>query len=172
MEIRNVQEMWVIGVAFILDYEEKMSEFYETLPYIAYTPEFKALATEMSISSKKYGENVRKVLNLVGAKPQEVENAIAQGMRKATETMLNLSKEGPVRDAAVIVELNQQSLFRVATYGSMLTYAKLLEHDETYDLIQSNLAGSRADDVKLTRLAQDVVNPAAMRLSEKPGFGS
>ncbi len=37
---------------------------------------------------------------------------------------------GPVRDAALIVAVNQQQMFRVASYGSLESYAKLLGKQE------------------------------------------
>ena len=108
------------------------------------------------------GENLRSVLTSLGEDKGSTDNKIARGMIAAATTMSELSESGPVRDAAIIVEFNQQQLYRVATYGAMLGYARLLGRAEVLDALKDCLERSRAADRLLSDLAVDVVNPVAL----------
>ena len=79
--------------------------------------------------------------------------------------MIQNTEAGPVRDAALIVAANQQQLYRVAAYGSLETYARLLGKGDAGQSLQQNLEDSKGGDAKLTKIAEGKVNGEAAKAS-------
>ena len=75
--------------------------------------------------------------------------------------MIETTEASAVRDAALIAAANQQQLFRVASYGSLMSYAKVIGKSEAVALLGENLSDSKGGDEKLTRIAETQVNEQA-----------
>lgn len=77
--------------------------------------------------------------------------------------MIGNTDASPVRDAALIVAANQMQLYRVAVYGSLETYARLLGKQDAAESLKQNLEDSKGGDAKLTKIAEEKVNQEAAR---------
>ena len=93
------------------------------------------------------------------------ENNIAKAMINEVEQMISNSEPSAVRDAALIVAANQQQLFRVASYGSMESYGKLIGKEDAAQSLKQNLEDSKGGDAKLTKIGEETVNQEAARAS-------
>ena len=74
---------------------------------------------------------------------------------------------GPIRDAALIVAANQQQLFRVASYGSLESYAKVIGKTDAISGVQQSLEDSKTGDKKFTELAESKINQKAAESSNE-----
>ena len=163
MKIKTLDDLWITGIRYTLDFETKIAAGSPAVTAAATLPEVRAALTALEGTTAALADDLRAALDALGEQPAETDNQIARGMLAAVTTMIDLSEPGPVRDAAILVELNQQQLYRVATYGSMLGYARLLGRRDVLTPLKDALARSREADRMLSDLAVDVVNPAAMR---------
>jgi ferritin-like metal-binding protein YciE len=76
---------------------------------------------------------------------------------EADEIMENFD-EGQVLDAALIAVAQKVEHYEIASYGCLVTYAKLMEHTEAEELLSETLAEEKSADVKLTKIAMAEVN--------------
>ncbi len=71
---------------------------------------------------------------------------------------------GNVR-TALIVAINQQQHYRIGSYGSLETYAKLLGKQNEAKGLTENLDESKGGDAKFTKIAEETVNQEALQAS-------
>jgi ferritin-like metal-binding protein YciE len=74
-----------------------------------------------------------------------------------------LEKEGDpaVIDAALIASAQRVEHYEIAAYGCLRTYAQLLGHTQSEQLLQQTLEEEEATDKKLTELGEGGINQAA-----------
>ena len=63
------------------------------------------------------------------------------------------------RDAALICAAQKVEHYEIASYGSLRTWAELLDEDEAVDLLQETLDEEKVADEKLTEIAETAANP-------------
>lgn len=96
-------------------------------------------------------------------------NLSARGKKcKAMEGLLNEAEEiieefdgDPALDAALISAAQKVEHYEIASYGCLVTYASLMEHNEAKDLLQATLDQEKETDSKLTEIAMSEANIAA-----------
>jgi ferritin-like metal-binding protein YciE len=74
--------------------------------------------------------------------------------------------EEPVLDAALVAAAQRVEHYEMAAYGTLVTYARQLGHDEAADLLEETLNEEKDTDRKLTELAEGVLNQAAAQNDE------
>jgi len=67
-----------------------------------------------------------------------------------------------VKDAALIAAAQRVEHYEIAAYGTAKTYAQELGHTEVVKLLEATLDEEGETDVKLTRLAEQVINQKAL----------
>ena len=67
----------------------------------------------------------------------------------------------------MIVAANQQQLFRVASYGSLDSYAKTIGKQDAIREVQQSLEDSKNGDEKFTELAETKINPEAAKVGNE-----
>lgn len=80
--------------------------------------------------------------------------------------MIQNTDAGPVRDAALIVAANQQQMYRVASYGSLESYAKVIGKQDAASGMTESLEDSKGGDKKFTELAESKINPEAAKAGQ------
>ncbi|RZK10950.1 MAG: DUF892 family protein, partial [Flavobacterium sp.] len=64
-------------------------------------------------------------------------------------------------DAALISAAQKVEHYEIASYGCLVTYATLMEHEEARDLLQMTLDQEKETDSKLTEIAMSEANISA-----------
>lgn len=77
-----------------------------------------------------------------------------KGLTQEAEDIIN-EEEG---DAALIAAAQKAEHYEIAAYGTLISWAVALGHDEVVQLLQQTLNEEKAADKKLTVIAQTVVN--------------
>lgn len=161
MKAQSIEDLMYIGMTYVLDFEQKFTQEAGKMAQAATEPEVKDVFEKTVTQSQKYAQRVQDAFSKLGRPSKTEQNHIADAMITEVEGMISNTDAGPVRDAALIVAFNQQQAFRVASYGSMRSYAQLIgKQDAVHDLDQS-LQESKTGDEKLTQIAEQTVNPKA-----------
>jgi ferritin-like metal-binding protein YciE len=77
--------------------------------------------------------------------------------------------EDSVLDAGIIVAAQKVEHYEIASYGSVRTFANLLNQNEAAGLLQSTLDEESETNETLNRLAETIVNPEALLGSQLEG---
>lgn len=160
-KIQSVQQLLTTAMTYVLDAEEKLAQSAPKWADAASNPDLKELFSKTATKSKEYANRVEKAFGKIGAEVQRNDNHIVAAMLREVEEMIKNTDPGPVRDSALIVAANQQQLFRVASYGSLDSYAKVIGKQDAVKEIDQSLEDSKSGDKKFTELAESKINQQA-----------
>jgi ferritin-like metal-binding protein YciE len=99
-------------------------------------------------------ERLEEVFQALGEKPKSKKCKGMQGLLAEGEDMIK-NDEG---DAALIAAAQKVEHYEIATYGSLVSWARLLEEEEVADLLEETLDEEKATDEKLTETAESAIN--------------
>lgn len=86
-----------------------------------------------------------------------------EGLIKEAEEVLQMEGDADVLDAALIACAQKSEHYEIASYGTLVTYANMMDETEVADLLQATLDEEYATDDKLTALAESTVNVKAQQ---------
>jgi len=90
-----------------------------------------------------------------------------EGLVEEGSEMIKEKAEPEVRDAGLIAAAQRVEHYEIAGYGTVRTYAKMLDETAAARLLQETLDEEGATDKKLTDLAETLINREALTASEK-----
>lgn len=113
-----------------------------------------ALETHLE-ETQGHVERLDQVFELFDESPKRkkckgMEGLIAEGDERISE------KEG---DAALIACLQKIEHYEIAAYGTLASWARLLDEDEAVNILEDTLNEESDADEKLTDLAESIINP-------------
>jgi ferritin-like metal-binding protein YciE len=85
-----------------------------------------------------------------------------EGLLEEGKTAIEEPMDQEIRDAAIIAAAQRVEHYEIAGYGCARTFAQRLELHEIADLLQQTLDEEKAADEKLTQIALESVNEAAV----------
>ena len=122
---------------------------------------------ELTIQQVLRLENVFEILDM---KAQAEKCAAMEGLIEEAEDILDELDKGPVRDAGIIAAVQKIEHYEIATYGSLRAFANLLGEYEAAYLLGETLEEEKEADIKLTDLAESVINIEAAAGEERSNY--
>ena len=92
-----------------------------------------------------------------------------QGIVEEGSDLIKESDKGAALDAGIIAGAQRAEHYEIAAYGSLMSWARALGHDDVAELLSASLEEEKAADEKLTELAEAGLNEAAASLSDAQG---
>lgn len=106
-------------------------------------------------------ERLEKVFEILGKKPSGEECPAIEGIVEEAEELMDEVKDGATLDAALIAAAQAVEHYEITRYGTLLTWAKELGHDDVIPLLRDTIDQEKSADDKLSRLAEDRLNKKA-----------
>jgi len=161
MKMQSIEDLMYTGLTYVHDFEQQVSKEASKMAEASTNPELKEMFEKSVTQGQKYAERIQQTFTKLGKKADANENPIAKAMIDEVENMIANTDPSPVRDAALIVAVNQQQAYRVASYGSFRTFAELLGKNDAVEQMKQSLEECKAGDEKFTQLANSKVNQEA-----------
>ena len=161
MKMQSIEDLLITGMTYVLDFEQQVSKEAGKMAQAASDPEVKEMFQKSVTQGEKYAQRVQQAFGKLGKQGQTNDNHIAKAMITEVEHMIGNTEASPVRDAALIVAFNQQQAYRVSSYGSLASYAKVLGKQDAVKDLEQSLQESKAGDEKLTKVAETRINEQA-----------
>jgi ferritin-like metal-binding protein YciE len=163
MKMQSIDDLLYTGLTYVHNFEQQIGSEAPKMAQASSNPELKQTFEQTESKSQEYAQRVQQAFAKLGKEPKSNDNPIAKAMIDEVENMIANTDPSPVRDAALIVAANQQQLYRVASYGSLKTYAELIGKGDAVAELQQNLEDSKGGDAKLTKIAETQVNQQAVQ---------
>lgn len=160
-KMNTVQDLMITGMTYALDFDKKAAQAASKMAEASSNTEAKQIFEQSVSKGKEYGDRLEQAFKQLNVPVTTNENHIAKAMITEVEEMIKNTDASPVRDAALIVAANQMQHYRLAVYGSLETYAKLIGKNDVAKLFNQNLEESKGGDSKLTKIAEEQVNQKA-----------
>jgi ferritin-like metal-binding protein YciE len=159
MAAENLQELFVNELRDIYDAEKQLTRALPKMAKAAESDELRAAFEEHLEQTRGHVGRLEEVFKLLGiaarGKPCEGMKGLIEEGEEVMEEM-----EGTTLDAALIASAQKVEHYEIATYGTLATFAEVLEMQQAKDLLGQTLEEEKEADEKLTAIASQI-NPEA-----------
>lgn len=101
------------------------------------------------------------VFNLLGVVAEGKKCEAMAGLIKEGDNILEETMSGAVRDAGIIAASQKVEHYEIATYGTLVSFAKMLGENDAAKLLTKTLAEEKEADTLLSNIAVSAINPKA-----------
>jgi ferritin-like metal-binding protein YciE len=151
--------------------EEQLADIYyaekkltKAIPKMAKAAESEELSqgfTDHAEETEGHVQRCEQAFEALGKAAKAKKCEAMDGLVKEAEELMKDFKGSKALDAALIDAAQKVEHYEIATYGSLITWARQLGEDEVADLLEETLEEEKNCDQKLTELAEAGVNAEA-----------
>jgi ferritin-like metal-binding protein YciE len=167
MAAENLRELFVEELRDIYDAEKQLVKALPKMAKAAESEELRAAFEEHLEVTRMQVQRVEEVFKLLG---MAARGKTCEGMKglieEGQEAMQEM--EGSTLDAALIASAQKVEHYEIASYGTLATFADVLELQDAKDLLGQTLEEEKETDEKLTAIAGQI-NPEAENEEEEGG---
>jgi len=120
----------------------------------------KALTGHLEVTIAQVSR-LEEVFAAVGSKPIAKKCEAMAGLIKEAEEIMQETEKGVVRDAGIILAGQKVEHYEIATYGTLVAFAKTLGEDEAAALLKETLNEEKEADEVLSGIAETINVEAA-----------
>jgi len=164
MSAENLNELFVEEVKDIYDAEKQLVKALPKMAKATDSSELRGAFEDHLEITKAHVSRLEEVFKLLGVAAR---GKTCEGMKgliqEGQEAMQEL--EGTVLDAALIASAQKVEHYEIATYGTLATFAEVLDMQDAKDLLGQTLEEEKEADEKLTQIASQI-NPEAEQGSD------
>jgi ferritin-like metal-binding protein YciE len=161
MKVTNLEELLVHKLHLLYDAEHQVIE---ALPKIieATTSEELKLGFETHLEeTKNQVKRLEKAFESLGQTPEMMPCHAMKGILQEGEEMIEKNDPSAVLDAGILAGAQAVEHHEIACYGTAITWAEQLGHQEAADILKETLSEEESTDKKLTDLAESSINAQA-----------
>ncbi len=142
--------------------EEKLTSVLPKMQQAATSPKLAEAFSEHLEETKYHVSRLKQAFEMLDEKFETKKCEAMAGIVKEGEELISETKQGTeVRDVALIMAAQKVEHYEIATYGSLITIARLLDYSTVADLLKETLKEEKEADEKLTKIAESSVNKQA-----------
>lgn len=157
----HLHELFVDELRDILGAERQLLQGLKKLARAAQGEALKAAFEAHYAQTENQIERLKTSFSLLGLTARGKKCKAMEGLLSEAEEIIEEFRDSPeVLDAALIVAAQKVEHYEIASYGCVVTFAKLMEHNEVKELLGETLAEEKETDELLTKIALSHSNVA------------
>jgi len=172
MKLDTLQKLYTEELRDLYNAENQLLKALPKMAKAASSEELKGAFQKHLEQTKGHVERLEQVFKELDESPKGKTCRAMKGLIQEGSELLEQDGDESVRDAGIIVAAQKVEHYEIAGYGSARTFAHLLGQNKAAELLQNTLDEESETDELLTRLAESVINPEAVRDSELAGASS
>ena len=136
----------------------------KALPKMVKSADSKELSQAFSAHLGETQEHVKRlesVFKMLGETAKGEKCPAIEGIIKEADELMAEIKDGDTRDAAMIAAAQAVEHYEITRYGTLVSWSKLLGHDDAAATLSKTLKEEYAADDKLTKIAETHLNKEA-----------
>lgn len=157
----ELKEFMIHGLKDLYWAEKELAKNLPKMKKNATSSKLKSAIESHLEETKNHIEKVEKTFKVLGEKSKAEKCDAMDGLLKEAEGIIEETKPGAVRDAAIIAAAQKIEHYEIASYGTLISYAKILKQSEAKKLLQSILKEEKECDKNLSKLATSEINVKA-----------
>ena len=166
--ITTLEELFVEQLQDLYSAENQLIKALPAMAKAAYAPALKAGFEEHLEQTKEHAVRLEQILEKLGEKAKGKKCQAMEGLIKEGKETISEKASREVKDIALIAAAQCVEHHEIAGYGCARTYAKILDHKEAAQTLQTTLDEEAATDKKLTVIAEKLnLLPKAQSISKK-----
>lgn len=165
----KLEKFFVDSLKDIYWAEKHLTKALPKMQDAATTDELKNAIGEHLTQTEEHVTRLEQVFEMIGQKAQAKKCDAMEGLVKEGESIVDETEEGTMtRDAAIIIASQKIEHYEIATYGSLVTLANTIGHEDVAEVLQTTLDEEKQTDENLTMIAENDINWEA-ELEEEGG---
>lgn len=154
----GLKELFIDELKDIIYAERALVKALPKMANNASDPKLKDAINEHVAVTERQVERLVEVFGLLGESDRGKKCEAMEGLIKEGETILEDTEPGPVRDAGIISASQKIEHYEIASYGTLVAFAKILGEDDIAALLEETLFEEKEADVILTDAAYNSIN--------------
>ena len=160
----QLEKLFIDGLKDIYWAEKHLTKTLPKMKKKATTDELKSAIEEHLAQTEEHVKRLEQVFEICGKKAQAKKCDAMEGLSKEGDSVIEETEDGSMtRDAGIIMAAQKVEHYEIATYGSLVQFAKTLQMDKAAELLHKTLEEEKQADEKLTEIAEWHVNQAAQQ---------
>ena len=158
--LENLNDLFVHELRDLYDAETQLMT---ALPLLAQAAKSEQLRTGFEKhleETKEHARRLEQIFKGFGSQPTGKPCKAMAGLIAEAKEVLDHDADPEVLDAALIVAAQKVEHYEIASYGSVSTFARLLDYPDALKLLKQTVAEEERQDKKLTQLSEQL-NPKA-----------
>jgi len=162
IEDSEFHEFFVDELKDIYWAEKHLVKALPKLKKAATNPELAEAFTKHTEETNAHIATLEQVFALLDEKAQAKKCDAMEGLLKEASSIIEDTEKGTqIRDAGLILAAQKVEHYEIATYGTLVVFARNMNREDIAELLQLTLDNEKATDVALTEVAEGLVNEAA-----------
>jgi ferritin-like metal-binding protein YciE len=154
----GLRELFVDELKDIVYAERALVEALPKMAKNASEPKLIAAIEEHVAVTEGQVQRLEQIFEMLGESSRGKKCEAMEGLIKEGEGMLEETQPGPVRDAAIISSSQKIEHYEIASYGTLVAFARTLGEEEVASLLEATLAEEKEADALLTESAYNSIN--------------
>jgi ferritin-like metal-binding protein YciE len=163
--ISTLEELFVQELRDMYDGEKQITKALPKMAKAAENEELTAAFEQHLEQTKGQIERLEQIFEQLDMRPRGKHCAGIAGIIEEGSEMMSEAEE-PALGAALVGAAQRVEHYEIAAYGTLVTYARQLGHDDAAELLEQTLSEEKETDQKLTQLAESYLNEHAQ--AEEP----
>jgi ferritin-like metal-binding protein YciE len=157
----HLHELFVDELKDIMGAERQLLKGLKKLSNATRSEKLRTAFDEHYQQTEGHIERLKQVFSNLGLTPRGKKCKAMEGLLNEAEEIIEEFQDSPeVCDAALIAAAQKVEHYEIASYGCLVTYAKLMGHDEEKKLLGNTLSEEKDADMRLTDIAMSEANVA------------
>lgn len=157
----HLHELFVDELRDILGAERQLLKGLKKMAVSANSASLKSAFEEHYTQTEGQIERLKQTFDAIGMTARGKKCKAMEGLLEEADEIIESFEQSTILDAALIAAAQKVEHYEIASYGCLVTYAKLMEHTEAEELLSATLAEEKETDVKLTDIAMSESNVMA-----------
>lgn len=160
MKNAHLHELFVDELKDVLGAEKQLLKGLKKLASSAESPKLKEAFETHYAQTEGQIDRLKQVFQSLGLTARAKKCKAMEGLLEEAEEIIESFEGDQALDAALISAAQKVEHYEIASYGCLVTFAKLMEHTEAEELLAATLAEEKETDQLLTDIALSEVNEA------------
>jgi ferritin-like metal-binding protein YciE len=161
MPMTDLKELFIEELRDVLSAERQLTKALPKMAKAASSEELRAGFEKHLGETEKQIERLEQIFESLGETLRAKTCKGMEGLVEEGSEIIEKDGEPAVKDAALICAAQKVEHYEIAVYGTLVTWANMLELTKEADLLAETLQEEKATDEILTELAQSGVNASA-----------
>lgn len=166
MPVKTVQDLFVEELRDIYHAEKQITKALPKMVKAATSPELKQCFELHLEQTRGQVERLDQVFEHLDLPKRAKKCEAMEGLLEEARSTMDDIEDDHVLDVGMIINAQKIEHYEIAGYGSLVSLAKQLGHDQVAGLLAETLAEEKETDQKLSEVALSMANPQA---AEKAG---
>jgi ferritin-like metal-binding protein YciE len=159
----HLHELFVDELRDILGAEKQLLKGLKKMASSAQGEKLKKAFSEHYKQTEGHVERLKQTFGSIGMSARGKKCKAMEGLLEEADEIIESFEDNEALDAALICAAQKVEHYEIATYGCLVTYAKLMEHAEAEELLSATLAEEKETDSLLTEIAMEESNVETLR---------